>query len=213
LNIKSIHKVIQESFKRGDLPIISVHAGIEHINIPDILNIIWSRALAEIAPYVYYGHHPHVLQGLEMYKDSLIAHSLGNFIFDDVMDDNGEIKVKLTDNNRYSAILEIVIVKNKIESYRMRPIQIGKGTIKIMDYESYSPNKYDYTRALTDPNGYNEIRNTLINKRLKERKKLRDFKWMLRHLTFRYLKLLLDMKRNKKSYESNVLQYLKNYQH
>ena len=27
-------------------------------------------------------HHPHVLQGLEVYSDKLIAHSLGNFIFD-----------------------------------------------------------------------------------------------------------------------------------
>ena len=27
-------------------------------------------------------HHPHVLQGLELYNDRLIAHSLGNFIFD-----------------------------------------------------------------------------------------------------------------------------------
>ena len=27
-------------------------------------------------------HHPHVIQGLEVYNDKLIAHSLGNFIFD-----------------------------------------------------------------------------------------------------------------------------------
>ena len=27
-------------------------------------------------------HHPHVLQGLELYNNKLIAHSLGNFIFD-----------------------------------------------------------------------------------------------------------------------------------
>ena len=27
------------------------------------------------------GHHPHVLQGLEIYKDRLIAYSLGNFSF------------------------------------------------------------------------------------------------------------------------------------
>ncbi|MCD4820441.1 MAG: CapA family protein [Candidatus Cloacimonetes bacterium] len=27
-------------------------------------------------------HHPHIIQGLEVYNDKLIAHSLGNFIFD-----------------------------------------------------------------------------------------------------------------------------------
>ena len=29
-------------------------------------------------------HHPHVAQGIEMHKSSLIAYSLGNFCFDDV---------------------------------------------------------------------------------------------------------------------------------
>ena len=28
------------------------------------------------------GHHPHVLQGFEIYNDTLIAYSLGNFVFD-----------------------------------------------------------------------------------------------------------------------------------
>jgi len=27
------------------------------------------------------GHHPHVVQGLELYKNRLIAYSLGNFVF------------------------------------------------------------------------------------------------------------------------------------
>jgi len=28
------------------------------------------------------GHHPHVTQKIDMYKDGLIAYSLGNFVFD-----------------------------------------------------------------------------------------------------------------------------------
>jgi len=28
------------------------------------------------------GHHPHVVQAIEKYKDGWIAYSLGNFIFD-----------------------------------------------------------------------------------------------------------------------------------
>ena len=27
-------------------------------------------------------HHPHIIQGVEIYNNKLIAHSLGNFIFD-----------------------------------------------------------------------------------------------------------------------------------
>ena len=28
------------------------------------------------------GHHPHVMQGVELYKNRVIAYSLGNFVFD-----------------------------------------------------------------------------------------------------------------------------------
>ncbi|HEX9022058.1 MAG TPA: CapA family protein, partial [Nitrospirota bacterium] len=28
------------------------------------------------------GHHPHVMQGIEIYKGKVIAYSLGNFVFD-----------------------------------------------------------------------------------------------------------------------------------
>jgi len=27
-------------------------------------------------------HHPHIIQGVEVYEGKLIAHSLGNFVFD-----------------------------------------------------------------------------------------------------------------------------------
>ena len=210
LNINTLRKFIQGAAQRSNIPVISIHAGIEHVNYPDISNIMWSRKFAEIVPYIYYGHHPHVLQGLEMYKDSLIAHSLGNFIFSDVLDDNGQIKVKMTENNRMSAILEIEIMFNKILNYRLCPIRIGEGKIDLLDYDSFSSEVYDFSEALSNPLQYLAKRHNLINNRIKERRRLRDFKWIVQHLSFRYAKLLLDMKRNKYSYKTNVLKQLDN---
>ncbi len=40
------------------------------------------RAAIELGADILINHHPHVLQGFESYQDKLIAHSLGNFIFD-----------------------------------------------------------------------------------------------------------------------------------
>jgi poly-gamma-glutamate capsule biosynthesis protein CapA/YwtB (metallophosphatase superfamily) len=36
------------------------------------------------------GHHPHVIQGLEIYEDRLIAYSLGDFVFDHYSRETGE---------------------------------------------------------------------------------------------------------------------------
>ena len=40
------------------------------------------RAAVDAGADLVIGHHPHVLQGFEYYADTLIAHSLGNFVFD-----------------------------------------------------------------------------------------------------------------------------------
>lgn len=40
------------------------------------------RLAADLGADVVINHHPHVLQGFESYRGKLIAHSLGNFIFD-----------------------------------------------------------------------------------------------------------------------------------
>ena len=40
------------------------------------------RAAIDLGADVLINHHPHVLQGFESYNGKLIAHSLGNFIFD-----------------------------------------------------------------------------------------------------------------------------------
>ena len=40
------------------------------------------RMSLDLGAHVHINHHPHVLQGFEAYNGKLIAHSLGNFIFD-----------------------------------------------------------------------------------------------------------------------------------
>ena len=47
---------------------------------------MWDRAIRHFTidegADIVVVHHPHIIQGLEMYDGKLIAHSLGNFIFD-----------------------------------------------------------------------------------------------------------------------------------
>lgn len=61
---------------------VSIHWGDEHQHIPNAAQRILGRAAIDAGATAVLGHHPHVLQSLERYRDGLIIYSLGNFIFD-----------------------------------------------------------------------------------------------------------------------------------
>lgn len=65
----------------ADLIVINFHWGIEREYVPnEVQKMLAHLAIDEGADLVI-GHHPHVLQGVEKYKDKYIAYSLGNFCF------------------------------------------------------------------------------------------------------------------------------------
>ncbi len=67
--------------KDADIIIVSMHAGIERIFQPnDTQNELAHYAIDQGANLVL-GHHPHVLQGIDIYKGCYIVYSLGNFCF------------------------------------------------------------------------------------------------------------------------------------
>ena len=66
----------------ADIVVISFHWGEEYQTRSNKKQQEIGRALAEAGADLIVGHHPHVVQELERYKNSWIAYSLGNFIFD-----------------------------------------------------------------------------------------------------------------------------------
>ena len=61
------------------------------------------------------GHHPHVLQGIEKYKDGLILYSLGNFVFDQFGEDENE------------SIMARFSFEEKMRSLELIPMRIVRG--------------------------------------------------------------------------------------
>lgn len=63
------------------LTIVSYHWGVEIADYPQS----WQKDIAhktiDMGADIIMGHHPHVLQGIEIYKDRPIFYSLGNFVF------------------------------------------------------------------------------------------------------------------------------------
>ncbi|PHS68272.1 MAG: hypothetical protein COB12_00005, partial [Flavobacterium sp.] len=114
LDYSNVQKSLLENTKKGFFNIIGFHCGQEHVNYPNFDHILLGRKLAELAPYIFYGHHPHVAQGIEKIKNSLLAYSLGNFCFDDVYTKKSEDPlIKQSKNNKESFILELTLENNK----------------------------------------------------------------------------------------------------
>jgi poly-gamma-glutamate synthesis protein (capsule biosynthesis protein) len=73
---------IREMRPRFDFLLVYVHAGHEFMGTPSPRIRAAYRSLVEAGADAVIGHHPHVMQGAETWKNGLIAYSLGNLVFD-----------------------------------------------------------------------------------------------------------------------------------
>ncbi len=85
-------KLVAEADKKADLVVVSFHGGAEGTDsqhVPNRTEIfageqrgnlpLFSRTVIDAGADLVLGHGPHVLRGMEIYKDRLIAFSMGNF--------------------------------------------------------------------------------------------------------------------------------------
>jgi poly-gamma-glutamate synthesis protein (capsule biosynthesis protein) len=66
--------------KRCDVLVVAVHWGTERKTLPNPYQVNLGRALVDAGADVVWGHHPHVLQGAELYRGKPILYSMGNLI-------------------------------------------------------------------------------------------------------------------------------------
>ena len=71
-----------DSRDEGAVPVLQFHGGLEYVEEPTLTIETHLKSAMEEGAALVIAHHPHVLQGFELYKDGLIAWSLGNFLFD-----------------------------------------------------------------------------------------------------------------------------------
>ena len=77
-----IRETVSAARKISDIVIFSMHAGTEYIHAPNERQVRYAHAAIDAGADLVIGHHPHVVQSAEIYKDRRIYYSLGNFIFD-----------------------------------------------------------------------------------------------------------------------------------
>jgi poly-gamma-glutamate synthesis protein (capsule biosynthesis protein) len=74
--------IIKNASKQVDYLVVSFHFGEEYQNKHNKRQEYLAHKAIDDGAKIIIGTHPHVVQDTEVYKNSFIAYSLGNFIFD-----------------------------------------------------------------------------------------------------------------------------------
>ncbi|MGI6292034.1 MAG: CapA family protein [Bacteroidales bacterium] len=85
LNEENVFSALQEMKSNNiDIKILSFHWGNEYIHQPSLEQRKLAYKCVEAGVDIIAGHHPHVIQPYEKYKEGHIFYSLGNFCFDNL---------------------------------------------------------------------------------------------------------------------------------
>ncbi|MCJ7630499.1 MAG: CapA family protein, partial [Longimicrobiales bacterium] len=109
--------------QEADIVVVSVHWGQEYESLPNKQQQGYALQLARAGADIIVGHHPHVVQPLEWLsvpgRDSptLLAYSLGNFIFDQ----------EFSEETSESAILDCEVGPEGVRNARLIPVHIRHG--------------------------------------------------------------------------------------
>lgn len=82
LDSTSLKKIFEKASEQTELQIVYVHWGTEYQPVHSKAQSDLAHTLVEMGAEAVIGHHPHVVQDIELYKGVPIFYSLGNFIFD-----------------------------------------------------------------------------------------------------------------------------------
>lgn len=84
---------IEEASANSDYVVVYVHWGVERNHYPEKYQKSFAKAYIDAGADIVIGCHPHVMQGIEIYKGKPIAYSLGNYWFNASKRESGLLKV------------------------------------------------------------------------------------------------------------------------
>lgn len=105
----------------AEFVVVQIHGGYQFSPAASAFYRSAAHAAVEAGADLVVGHHPHVLQGFEWYQGRLIAHSLGNFVFDQdflVTFPSGFLRLVVDG----SGLLEARLVPLMLDGYRPVPV-------------------------------------------------------------------------------------------
>jgi len=113
-----LYEQITQAERMADLTVVSFHWGAEKHESPRAYQQNYGRNAIDFGADLVLGHHPHVLQGLELYKGKLIVYSLGNYVF-----------ASYSNAAKTSMVLRARIDPNGLIFAKIIPINVHNGSI------------------------------------------------------------------------------------
>lgn len=110
MDVEKVKRLVSEYRPQVDVLVVSMHSGAEYTKKINQRQKAFAYAAIDAGADMVVGHHPHVLQPIELYNGKYIYYSLGNFIFDQPWPDTKQ-SVLLS--------VDVFLEKNKENSWRM----------------------------------------------------------------------------------------------
>lgn len=82
MDARTVGRDVEALSREAQVIVVSMHAGWEYWTKPNDLQVSFARAAIDAGATIVAGHHPHVVQPVEVYKHGVIFYSLGNLVFD-----------------------------------------------------------------------------------------------------------------------------------
>lgn len=127
--VPTVKNLIKKAEKNSDYQILYFHGGEEGIYVPEEWKVTACHELVDAGADLIIGNHPHVLQSREIYNDTEIIYSLGNFLF------GGNKKPK---KNTIIYQMELTVNKKSLkvtkEKSKIIPCYVYEG-----DWNNYKP--------------------------------------------------------------------------
>ena len=122
LDIESMRAEVQAARARGEIVLVSMHAGTEYAAKATPLQTAFARAAIEAGAAAVLGHHPHVRQPVEEYWGGVIFYSLGNLVFD-------QFQRKETQRG---ALAELDFEGGKLQGWQLREVSLAGGQPRLL---------------------------------------------------------------------------------
>lgn len=182
LTVERVLDQLERDRNDGALSVLSFHWGLEHTNFPNPEHVSFARELAGNTSVIVHGHHPHVVQGVEAVSSSVLAYSLGNFIFDDCLTLDGKRLIRNSPRNRIGLLLVVEVQDGQIVGFETKGVRDDSGGLQLFDITSQLQRYSHLLTMLPDDGSYSRHRQQEFLAGITEKRGPRNLKWLLDRL-------------------------------
>ncbi len=129
----------------SDLQVVFIHWGTEYAPEANDAQRTLARMLVDLGADAVIGHHPHVVQDIEEYRNALIFYSLGNFIFDQywtaAVEEGLTLTLSIVDGKARYALIPVTSSETPSAPRPMNRVERGQFLAELADKSEESLQK------------------------------------------------------------------------